>query len=254
MRVWRFTALPGIQPVQPAHQVPGSHPVPPPRQEKIRGKLPGQRGIALQETRKVAPEKLRSQRLKGRTAHQMPVGVVERNVEGGKTHERRQERHRFCQRHFPVRFLQNQRQDLFLKILAHLHRMPALAKTRPAAGNPPAEIAHPIQTRTVGQRAGPDPLDAQRRLAPAFGALAVPAPDSDPDPEAFHLGEGFRPELERNPCPHGKQMHADLIDCGLMTFGNHGYSGRGLPLVSGASQISAIPSRYTSVTTAPARE
>jgi hypothetical protein len=30
-------------------------------------------------------------------------------------------------------------------------------------------------------------------------------------------------------------------------------SGNGFPFVSGASQINAIPSKYTSVTTAPAR-
>src|SRR5436190_1514971 len=48
--------------------------------------------------------------------------------------------------------------------------------------------------------------------------------------------------------PQSSSIHVSLRGFG----GKAPYSGSGLPLVSGASQISPMPSRYTSVTTAPA--
>src|SRR6185503_14601557 len=93
----------------------------------------------LKERRKVAVHEFRRVGFVNRTLEQLPVSVMQREVEHRATNERGQPGH-WLGLGSRIQTLEQLRQNMILKILPHLHRMSAALKLRPFARQQFAEF------------------------------------------------------------------------------------------------------------------
>jgi hypothetical protein len=175
---------------------------------KSAGKIRGNSRSRLEERGQVPVHELRSVRFIHRPAQSFAVGVMKRYIEQTTGHQRPQPRHGFAAP-FCIELVQQPGQHLLLKVVSDLHRMPVLGVFRPTLRQPDGELFEGVVTHFVGYAAGPDPLHAQRRLAPAHGLAPLSIDDLEDATRARDRGGCLCPEFQRHARPDGQEIQAD---------------------------------------------
>ena len=124
------------------------------------------------------------------------IGVMQGEVERRTADQRGEGRDGDAFRQAGVKLLQDIRQRFLQEIVTNLHRMAAGAEIRISLGQRIAEIMQRLRTDIVGHRRRPDPLYAQRRLAPPFGTGAIGFLDRDAHAGADHACDRLMAELK----------------------------------------------------------
>src|SRR5688572_32545716 len=76
--------------------------------------------------------------------------------------------------------------------------MAGVIKARPGGGEFYAKALQGVVTDFIGEGAGPNPLNAQGSLTPAFDGATLPVSDRNTDPGARDRSSDLWPELERH--------------------------------------------------------
>ena len=126
-----------------------------------------------------------------------PIGVMQGEVERRTADQRGERGDGDAFRQAGVKLLQDTWQRFLQEIVADLHRMAADAKSCIGFGQRVAEIMQRLRTDIIGHRRRPDPLHAQRRLAPPFGTGAIGFLDRDAYAGADHARDRLMAKLKR---------------------------------------------------------
>ena len=143
------------------------------------------------------------------------VGIVKCQVKERAADQRREPGHGLGVSPRLVEGLKLRDQHLLLEIPAEFHRMAATGIFRPSLRQQFGELFQRRMALAVGQRARPDPLNAQRRLAPAGRRTAGAIGDCQLDPGAGYTQEGLRPELERHPRLYRQVVESGPLDADI---------------------------------------
>ena len=101
------------------------------------------------------------------------VSVMQGEIEGRAADQRGEGRDGDAFRQAGVELLKDAREGFFQEVMADFQRMPVTFELRIGLGQRVAEILQRLQTDVISHRRGPDPLHAERGLAPPFGPGAV---------------------------------------------------------------------------------
>ena len=126
-----------------------------------------------------------------------PIGVMQGEVERRTADQSGEGRDGDAFRQAGVKLLQDIRQRFLQEIVADFHRMAASAKSCIGHGQRIAEIMQCFRTDIIGHRRRPDPLHAERRLAPPFGTGAIGFLDRNAHAGADHARDRLMAELKR---------------------------------------------------------
>ena len=105
---------------------------------------------------------------------QLAIGVMQRQIEHRATDQRGQPGHGFATvASLLVKFSKETGQNGFLKFVTDFQRVARAGEARPGFRQPDTEFFECRVAFVVRNFAGPNPLHAKGRLAPAFGRFAA---------------------------------------------------------------------------------
>ncbi len=103
-------------------------------------------------------------------------------------------------------------ENMELEVVADFEGVAGMAQSEPSVGEVFGEAFEGVMALGIGEGAGPDPLDAQRGFAPAFGFIALVVGDAESDAGAGDGGQCFRAELERDAGSDRQEIEAERGD------------------------------------------
>jgi hypothetical protein len=112
----------------------------------------------------------------------------------------------------PVELVEELGQELFLELVADFEAVTARREGGPSRREQLAEPLERLVAGPIRKRAGPDPLDAQGRLAPPFRFAALRVPHAQGHAGAGDRGRYLQPELERHARPDREEIKANGSD------------------------------------------
>ena len=191
----------GINGIQPTHQMPGHELFPALRPQEISRVFSRERQTARtvsgrrQKIRQIPAHPRGAVGFVNRHFVHPAVGIVNCQVKQRGTNQGRQPRQGLCRRtpRIPSRPLRAE--GMGDEILAALQGMPGHPASRPGLRQPDTKILQDALTQRIRQCRRPDPLHAERRLAPSLRLLPIPPPHPQPRPRAGDFRQGPGPEL-----------------------------------------------------------
>ncbi len=112
-------------------------------------------------------------------------------------------------------------QDLLLKRMTDLDGMPSKIPLRPRFRQTETKPFQGVEALFVRQSTRPDPVDAERSLAPTLGRPASSVPDSQRNPGTGDPGRHLRAEFQGHPCSDWQkiQRRGNSADIGRLGHG-----------------------------------
>ena len=216
------------QRVEAAHQVPRHQPAR--RRRQVVARVAAGERRVVEERRQIACQVIGAVGGVRRAPHQLAVGVVGRQVEGGGAHQGGEPGDRGVRGARAIGRGKQFRQAAGNEPVADLQRMTGLAGRGPGAGDRLGQVAQRLQPLGVGEAARPHPLHVERRFPPAHGGGpggrrrgVAGGVQLDAGTGANHLGEHLGAELERYAGRYRQVVEAGSAEhCRLLAWRGHG--------------------------------
>ena len=137
----------------------------------------------------------------GRAVVGDPIGVVQSQVVGRGANQSGKPGNGFESRPLsPIVGVENPGQPFEQKRVPNLKSMTTGAIVRPFAGELCAKIKQGVEALSIGNCRRPNPLNAQRSLAPTNRFVSIPVAHEQADPGASNRSKHFGSEFQRHPC------------------------------------------------------